>query len=89
MECGAGLMTAIFFIVLGEMNHSDVLVLLNKNAGVQFLTFVLNRTWRAWVECFFGVLHFYRFVRHRWYGTCVSLRLLVSDHTRLQPADFK
>jgi len=70
MECGAGLMTVIFLVVLGEMQHSDVLVLLNKNAGVQFgllkiihdahfLTFVLNRTWRAWVGCFLGVLHFH------------------------------
>ena len=50
----------------------------------QFLTFVLHRTWRAWVGCFLGVLHFHHLVRHRSSGcrsrTCVSSRLLASDH---------
>jgi hypothetical protein len=36
MECGAGLMTDIFLVVYGEIHHSDVLVLINKNAGLQF-----------------------------------------------------
>ena len=37
--------TAIFFLVYGELRHWDVLVLLNKNAGLQFA--LLKRIRRA------------------------------------------
>jgi len=73
------------------MHYNDVLVFLNKNAGVHFglvksihdahfLTLVLHRTWRAWVGCFLGFWIFHHLVRHRLSGTRDSSHLLGSDH---------
>jgi hypothetical protein len=36
MECGTALTTAILLVVYDEMHHSDILVHINKNAGLQF-----------------------------------------------------
>ena len=76
------------------MHHSDVLVLLNKNAGVQFglmksihaaqLQLRLESN-LARLGGMFPRDSAFSSLRHSWSVSRVSLHVLVSDHTRLQP----